>query len=107
MTPRECMKLQLDRWFACTLGCAELEEIGRKVLLDLCKRDMWDSWLRRSDYTSRPNDDDGINNWSHSHWAGEYYPCIFARFAEFHESDKNIFKVTQEFIDAMHFAENV
>lgn len=107
MTPIECMKMQLDRDFSCTIGCAELESVARKVLLDLCMRDRWDSWLRRSDYTSRKNDEDGINNWHHTHWAGQYYPCKFSRFVDFHESDKNIFRVNQQFIDAMHFSESV
>jgi len=104
MTPVECMKLQLDRGFSCTLGCGELESIGRKVLLDLCLLNRWDSWLRKSDYTSGGR----MQIWKHSHWCGNgYYDCEFEKFIEYHSLDGNLFKVNQSFIDAMHFAENV
>lgn len=108
MTPVECMKLQLDRDFSCTLGCGELESIARKVLLDLCLLNKWDSWLKRSDYTGSPTDEDSSNNWSHGHWAGATaYECSFSRFIEYHPTNNNWFRVNQQFIDAMHFAENV
>lgn len=107
MTPIDCMKLQLDRRFSCTLGCAELESIGRRVLLDLCAMNRWDSWLRRSDYTDKETDEDGSSFWAHGHWIGSTaYECSFGRYVTY-STDGKLFQVNQSFIDAMHFSEMV
>ena len=98
MTPIECMKLQLDRNFSCTLGCGELESIGRKVLLDLCLLNRWNVWLKKSDYAFGWRE----QLWKHSHWVNGYYDCEFERFIEYDSSGGDLFKVNQSFIDAMH-----
>lgn len=98
MSPIDCMKLQLDRSFSCTLGCAEHEEIGKRVLLDLCFLNRWDSYLFKSRY---PQD-----LWLHAIWIGE--EAIEESFSEwiiFHPYNPDRFQVSDDFIAAMHFSE--
>ena len=100
MTPRECLHRQLDRGFACTIGCGELESIARHVLLDLCQMNDWDGWLKRCDYDPDPAT---YSLWSHGHWVGsEAYDCSFDSWIKYHPTEAGRFQVTGDFINAMH-----
>ena len=101
MTPIECMKMQLDRGFSCTLGCGELEAIARHVLLDLCLLNDWDAWLKRSDYCSA--NDKEYSLWRHGHWSGNTaYDCSFDQWIKYHPTEAGRFQVAHDFIQAMH-----